>query len=104
DYVDAKLAQFEIALRKVLEDTQSSVRSVAKTLDQVEVGRERLRAPGTAADQALAPHDERPLETELYYEHGETDEVGRLRCLPLATSVTLRGARRRGGRRPDSGT
>jgi len=78
DYVDAKLAQFEIALRKVLEDTQSSVRSVAKTLDQVEVGRERLRAPGTAADQALAPHDERPLETELYDEHGETDEVGRL--------------------------
>ena len=78
DYVDAKLAQFEIALRKVLEDTQSSVRSVAKTLDQVEVGRERLRAPGTAADQALAPHDEQPLETELYDEHGETDEVGRL--------------------------
>jgi hypothetical protein len=45
DYVDAKLAQFEIALRKILEDTQSSARSVAKTLDQVEVGREHLRAP-----------------------------------------------------------
>ncbi|MDP9301494.1 MAG: hypothetical protein M3P43_11475, partial [Actinomycetota bacterium] len=38
DYVDAKLAQFEIALRKILEDAQSSARSVAKTLDQVEVG------------------------------------------------------------------
>ena len=78
DYVDAKLAQFEIALRKILEDTQSSARSIAKTLDQVEVGREHLRAPGTAADQALAPHDEQPPETELYDEHGATDDAGRL--------------------------
>jgi len=78
DYVDAKLAQFEIALRKILEDTQSSARSVAKTLDQVEVGREHLRAPGTAADQALAPHAEQRPETELYDEHDTTDEVGRL--------------------------
>ena len=78
DYVDAKLAQFEIALRKILEDTQSSARSVAKTLDQVEVGREHLRAPGTAADQALAPHTEQRPETELYDEHETTDEAGRL--------------------------
>jgi len=42
------------------------------------VGRERLRAPGTAADQALAPHDEEQLETELYDERGEADEAGRL--------------------------
>ena len=76
DYVDAKLAQFEIALRKILEDTQSSARSVAKTLDQV--GREHLRAPGTAADQALAPHAEQRPETELYDEHDTTDEAGRL--------------------------
>ena len=69
DYVDAKLAQFEITLRKILEDTQGTARSVAKTLDQVEVGRERMRAPGTAAEQALAPHPavETPP-TELYYE------------------------------------
>lgn len=78
DYVDAKLAQFEIALRKILEDTQSSARSVAKTLDQVEVGREHLRAPGTAADQALAPHAEPRPETELYDEHDTTDEARRL--------------------------
>jgi hypothetical protein len=77
DYVDAKLAQFEIALRKILEDTQSSARSVAKTLDQVEVGREHLRAPGTAADQALAPRAEQATETELYDEHEATDEAGR---------------------------
>ena len=55
DYVDAKLAQFEIALRKILEESQSASRGLAKTLDQVEVGRERLRSPTTAAEQRLAP-------------------------------------------------
>jgi F0F1-type ATP synthase membrane subunit b/b' len=60
DYVDAKLAQFEIALRKILEDAQGTARSLAKTLDQVEVGRERLRSPATAAEQALAPQEPEP--------------------------------------------
>jgi vacuolar-type H+-ATPase subunit H len=74
DYVDAKLAQFEITLRKILEDTQGTARSVAKTLDQVEVGRERLRTPGTAADQALAPHPaEAAAPTELYDERDAAD-------------------------------
>lgn len=58
DYVDGKLAQFEIALRKILEDAQGTARSLAKTLDQVEIGRERLRAPVTAAEQRLAPPEE----------------------------------------------
>ena len=58
DYVDGKLAQFEISLRKILEDAQATTRGVAKTLDQVEVGRERLRAPATAAEQRLAPAEE----------------------------------------------
>jgi vacuolar-type H+-ATPase subunit H len=62
DYVDAKLAQFEIALRKILEDSQAATRAAAKTLDQVEVGRDRLRAPTTAAEQRLAPPE--PLEPE----------------------------------------
>ena len=51
EYVDSKLAQFEIALRRILEDTQVSSRALAKTLDQVEVGREKLRTPGTGAAQ-----------------------------------------------------
>jgi F0F1-type ATP synthase membrane subunit b/b' len=55
DYVDAKLAQFEIALRKILEQAQSTARGLGKTLDQVELGRERLRAPATAAEAGLAP-------------------------------------------------
>jgi F0F1-type ATP synthase membrane subunit b/b' len=75
DYVDAKLAQFEITLRKILEDTQGTARSVAKTLDQVEVGRERLRTPGTAAEQALAPHPPQ-AKTELYDERDAADGGG----------------------------
>lgn len=55
DYVDAKLAQFEIALRKILEDSQAATKALARTLDQVEMGREKLRAPGTAAEQEFAP-------------------------------------------------
>jgi len=57
DYVDGKLAQFEISLRKILEDAQETARGVARTLDQVEVGRERLRSPATEAEQRLAPDD-----------------------------------------------
>ncbi|MGH2629095.1 MAG: hypothetical protein ACRDHI_00860 [Actinomycetota bacterium] len=53
EYVDAKLAQFEIALRRVLEDSQASARALAKTLDQVELGREKLRTVGTVAAQEL---------------------------------------------------
>ena len=54
DYADAKLAQFETALRRILEDSQVTTRALTKTLDQVEVGRQRLRAPATAAEQEFA--------------------------------------------------
>jgi cell division septum initiation protein DivIVA len=67
DYVDAKLAQFEIALRKILEESQAASRGLAKTLDQVEVGRERLRNPVTAAEQRLAP----AARADLYDEEGD---------------------------------
>jgi F0F1-type ATP synthase membrane subunit b/b' len=66
DYVDGKLAQFEIALRKILEDAQSTARSLAKTLDQVEVGRDRLRSPTTVAEQELAPPDLQPEPSDLF--------------------------------------
>jgi hypothetical protein len=59
DYVDAKLAQFEIALRKIQEEAQSSARQVARTLDQIELGRQKLRgAPVTEAEQRLGGHDD----------------------------------------------
>jgi vacuolar-type H+-ATPase subunit H len=58
DYVDAKLAQFEIALRKIQEEARSSARQVGKTLDQIEVGRQKLRgAPMTEAEQRLGSHE-----------------------------------------------
>ena len=75
DYVDAKLAQFEISLRKILEDAQATARALAKTLDQVEVGRERLPRADTAAEQALAPHAG-ASPPELFDEHETTDERG----------------------------
>jgi F0F1-type ATP synthase membrane subunit b/b' len=76
DYVDAKLAQFEIALRKILEESQATTRALAKTLDQVEIGRERLRGPASAVEQGLGGAAEgeaaQPAETPFYDE----DEVG----------------------------
>jgi cell division septum initiation protein DivIVA len=60
-YVDAKLAQFEIALRRILEEAQTTSRALAKTLDQVEVGRDRLRAPTTAAEQEFGSDPEAQL-------------------------------------------
>ncbi len=51
DYVDAKLAQFEIALRKILEDSQVATKGLARTLETIEVGRDRLRNPATTAEQ-----------------------------------------------------
>jgi cell division septum initiation protein DivIVA len=58
DYVDAKLAQFEIVLRKLQEETQASARQFARTLDQVELGREKLRgAPTTAAEDEFGTDD-----------------------------------------------
>jgi len=56
-YVDAKLAQFEIALRRILEGSEGALRALARTLDQVELGRERLRAPTTAAEQEFGGGD-----------------------------------------------
>ena len=60
-YVDARLAQFEIALRRILEESQSASRALAKTLDQVEVGRDRLRSPTTAAEQEFGADPEAQL-------------------------------------------
>jgi cell division septum initiation protein DivIVA len=68
DYVDAKLAQFEISIRKILEASQGSTKALNRTLDQVEVGRERLRGPANAAEAEFA----RPsAESELFDEEEE---------------------------------
>jgi cell division septum initiation protein DivIVA len=52
DYVDAKLAQLEGALQKILEDMIASNGSLSRVIDQVQAGREKLRGntPNTNAD------------------------------------------------------
>ena len=52
DYVDAKLAQFEIALQKILEEMISTNAGLGRTIDQVQAGRDKLRgaAPTTSSD------------------------------------------------------
>jgi Fe2+ transport system protein B len=52
DYVDAKLAQLENALQKILEDMIGSNESLSRTIDQVVAGREKLRgvAPTTGVE------------------------------------------------------
>lgn len=67
DYVDAKLAQFEISIRKILEASQGSTKSLNRTLDQVELGRERLRGPATAAEAEFA----RPAEENQLFDEEE---------------------------------
>ncbi len=74
DYVDGKLAQFEIALRKILEGSQAATKGLARTLDSVELGRERLRAPATAAEEEFgeANADARPrAETTFFDEESQ---------------------------------
>lgn len=68
DYVDAKLAQFEISIRKILEASQGSTKALNRTLDQVEVGRERLRGPANAAEAEFAQSS---AESELFDEEEE---------------------------------
>jgi F0F1-type ATP synthase membrane subunit b/b' len=53
DYVDAKLAQLEGTLQKILEDTIASNDALAKTIDQVVAGREKLR--GATPSDELGP-------------------------------------------------
>ncbi len=66
DYVDSKLAQFELVLRRIQEEAHNSSRALARTLDQVELGRDKLRgAPTTVAEDRLG---ESPAETELFDE------------------------------------
>ena len=60
DYVDAKLAQFEIALQQVQEQLGETTRALLRTLERIEVGRQRLRGATPAED--LAPKEPGPAE------------------------------------------
>jgi vacuolar-type H+-ATPase subunit H len=56
DYVDAKLAQFEIALQRSSEELAVTKTALGRTLEQVEGGRERLRG-SAPAQQEFGPEE-----------------------------------------------
>ena len=64
DYVDAKLAQLEGALHKILEDMVSSTDSLTKTIDQVVAGREKLRGVAPTTNVDIGPDVHVPEEDE----------------------------------------
>jgi vacuolar-type H+-ATPase subunit H len=63
DYVDAKLAQFEIALQRSGEELAVTEQALGKTLEQVQGGRDRLH--GAAPAQAEFGSDGEPEEEEV---------------------------------------
>ena len=54
DYVDGRLAQFETALQKILEELVATNGALSRTIGQVQMGRDRLRQP-TRASESLTP-------------------------------------------------
>ena len=61
DYVDAKLASFEIILTRAREELAKIEAQIVKTHAQVEKGRQRLRGP-TVAEEELGGPDENEAE------------------------------------------
>ncbi|MEW6059345.1 MAG: ATPase [Actinomycetota bacterium] len=57
DYVDAKLAQFEIALQRISEELDATTQFLSKATSQVQAGREKLRGI-LPAQQELSPEDD----------------------------------------------
>ncbi len=56
DYVDAKLAQLEAALKRISEELGATGQYLARTVEQVEAGRTKLRG-GSPAQQEFAPEE-----------------------------------------------
>ena len=55
DYVDAKLAQLEGVLQRILEDIVASQEATSRTIDQVLAGREKLRGVVPATNVEIGP-------------------------------------------------
>ncbi|HZP91170.1 MAG TPA: ATPase [Actinomycetota bacterium] len=56
DYIDAKLAQLEAALQRISEELGATSQYLARTMEQVEAGRTKLRGVPPAR-QEFAPED-----------------------------------------------
>jgi F0F1-type ATP synthase membrane subunit b/b' len=61
DYVDAKLAQLESALQRILEDVIVTNQSLGRTIDQVQAGREKLRGAVPATNVDIGPDVQMPM-------------------------------------------
>ena len=61
DYVDAKLAQLESALQRILEDVIETNQSISRTIDQVQAGREKLRGSVPATNVEIGPEVQMPM-------------------------------------------
>ncbi len=55
DYVDAKLAQFEIALHKVIEELDRTNEGLVRTVERVQAGREKLRGVTPTTQPEIGP-------------------------------------------------
>jgi vacuolar-type H+-ATPase subunit H len=64
DYIDAKLAQFEITLQKITEDLMTTNDAMTRTIDQVQGGREKLRGVAPATNPELGPDVSFPEDEE----------------------------------------
>ena len=64
DYVDAKLAQFEAVLGRVIEELAASSDQVSRTIEQVEAGREKLRGVAPATNAEIGPDVAFPQDEE----------------------------------------
>jgi F0F1-type ATP synthase membrane subunit b/b' len=60
DYVDAKLAQLEGALQRILEDVMGTNQQLTRTIDQVHAGREKLRGAVPTTNVELGPEVQMP--------------------------------------------
>jgi cell division septum initiation protein DivIVA len=58
DYVDAKLASFEITLTKAREQLSKIEAQLGRTHEQVEKGRQRLRGPTVAEEEFGSPEED----------------------------------------------
>jgi flagellar biosynthesis/type III secretory pathway protein FliH len=64
DYVDAKLAQLESELQKILEELSTTDASLSRSIDQVVAGREKLRGAAPTTNVEIGPEVHLPPEDE----------------------------------------
>jgi cell division septum initiation protein DivIVA len=55
DYVDAKLAQLEVALQRILEELMTTNGALGRVVDQVQAGREKLRGSTPTTNVEIGP-------------------------------------------------